>query len=295
MTRTLGHILSLQSNHNSRDNMSSLKLKIGEFSKLCQVTVKTLRHYEKIGLLEPSQTDSWTGYRYYDVGQFQKMNAIRKLKELGFSLEEIRDMYDRDSHFPDIEDIEEKLRLCEEELERLEIRREQLQLMKSFQKEKKKMENISIQTLPAITVASYQTVIPNYEALGEVCCNIIGPEMMRIGCTCPEPGYCFTVELAGEYRPTDIEIEYCEQVEKKLEDSELIKFKDLPEVPTAVCMKCYGPYSELYRRYQEVFLYISQNGYKITGAPRANYVDGIWNQEDPQKWLTIIQVPVEKE
>ncbi len=41
------------------------KLKIGEFSKLMQVTVKTLRHYEQIGLLVPDEVDQWSGYRYY--------------------------------------------------------------------------------------------------------------------------------------------------------------------------------------------------------------------------------------
>ena len=38
----------------------------------------------------------------------------------------------------------------------------------------------------------------------------------------------------------------------------------------------------------------AKEGYKIVDAPRAVYIDGIWNQEDPAKWLTIIQVPVEK-
>ena len=41
-------------------------------------------------------------------------------------------------------------------------------------------------------------------------------------------------------------------------------------------------------------LYLEKEGYKIVDAPRAVYVDGIWNQEDADKWLTIIQVPVEK-
>lgn len=50
-----------------------------------------------------------------------------------------------------------------------------------------------------------------------------------------------------------------------------------------------------YRSYMELFAYIEQNGYRISGAPRASYVDGIWNQEDPEKWLSIIQVPVERQ
>lgn len=70
------------------------KLKIGAFSRLMQVTVKTLRHYEQMGLLIPSEVDAWTGYRYYTVEQMQRLNAIRGLKDMGFSLEEIKDLYD---------------------------------------------------------------------------------------------------------------------------------------------------------------------------------------------------------
>ena len=43
------------------------KLKIGEFSKMMQVTVKTLRHYEQKGLLVPDEVDEWSRYRYYNI------------------------------------------------------------------------------------------------------------------------------------------------------------------------------------------------------------------------------------
>lgn len=51
------------------------KLKIGEFSRLMQVTVKTLRHYESKGLLMPDEVDKWTGYRYYTLGQMQRLKC----------------------------------------------------------------------------------------------------------------------------------------------------------------------------------------------------------------------------
>ena len=162
------------------------KLKIGEFSKMMQVTVKTLRHYEQMGLLLPAEVDEWTGYRYYTLEQMQ-----------------------------------------------------------------------------------------------------------RLGCKCSPSGYCFTIEHNKEYSPTDIDIEYCEQVEEMGTDSAIIKFKQLPKTDKAVCMKHYGPYDRFYESYTKVFKYIEEQGYLIAGNPRTVYVDGIWNQEDPEKWLSIIQVPVE--
>ncbi len=64
-------------------------LKIGEFSRLSQVTVKTLHHYDEMGLLKPSLTDPFTSYRYYTLDQLPRLHTIMALKELGLSLEEI--------------------------------------------------------------------------------------------------------------------------------------------------------------------------------------------------------------
>ena len=78
------------------------KLKIGEFSQMMQVTVKTLRHYEQKGLLMPDEVDEWTGYRYYSIEQMQKLNTIRDFQRLGFSLDEIKELYDYELHTPSI-------------------------------------------------------------------------------------------------------------------------------------------------------------------------------------------------
>ena len=60
--------------------MSKMKFKIGEFSQMMQVTIKTLRHYEQKGLLLPDEVDEWTGYRYYSIDQMQKLQSIRDLQ-----------------------------------------------------------------------------------------------------------------------------------------------------------------------------------------------------------------------
>ena len=270
------------------------KLKIGEFSQLMQVTVKTLRHYEQKGLLLPYEIDEWTGYRYYTLAQMQKLNSIRAIQQLGFSLDEIRELYEDGTHSPSIRQLTEKIKETEQQLHKLIDRRTRLINWKNSIKEIKTMEKFSIQSLPEIIVASHREIIPGYEAIGTMCCNVIGPEMQRLGCKCPPPGYCYTIEHNDEYKPTDIDIEYCEQVEELGRDSDIIQFKTIQAVPTAICMKHYGPYDHFYESYTELFRYIEDNGYKITGHPRCCYIDGIWNQADQEKWLSIIQVPVEK-
>lgn len=270
------------------------KLKIGEFSHMMQVTVKTLRHYEQKGLLLPDEVDEWTGYRYYSIEQMQRLKAIRNFQRLGFSLEEIRDLFTDATHVPSFEAISQKISETDEQLKILMQRRKQLLEWRNSRKEIIEMEKFAVQALPEIIVASHREIIPTYEALGPLCVNVIGPEMQRLGCKCPPPGYCFTIEHNQEYRPTEIDIEYCEQVEEMGEDSSVVQFKKLEAVPTAVCMKHYGPYDRFYESYTELFRYIAAQGYEMVGQPRCCYVDGVWNQDDPEKWLSIIQVPVRR-
>ena len=102
------------------------KLKIGEFSQMMQVTVKTLRHYEQKGLLFPCKVDEWTGYRYYSVEQMQRLNTIRQLQSLGFSLDEIKELYEEGAHAPSVEQLNEKIEKTERQLQLLVARRSQL-------------------------------------------------------------------------------------------------------------------------------------------------------------------------
>lgn len=223
------------------------KLKIGEFSRLMQVTVKTLRHYEHKGLLIPDEIDEWTGYRYYNIEQMQKLTLRhRKLLDWRDSLNEIRTM-----------------------------------------------EEFSFQSLPEINVASHREVIANYDALGPLCYMKIGPAMMEAGCRCTEPGYCFTIDHNGEYKTEEIDIEYCEQVEELLPDTDFISFKRLPAIPKALCLKHIGPYDRFYESFTRATAYLESQGLRIAGDPRFSYIDGAWNQEDPEKWVSVIQIPVE--
>lgn len=64
---------------------------IGEIAKMFHLSVGSLRHYEKIGLISPEYTDKKTGYRYYSARQFEILNTIRYLRVLDMSLEQIED------------------------------------------------------------------------------------------------------------------------------------------------------------------------------------------------------------
>lgn len=91
--------------------------RIGEFSYLFQVTVKTLLHYEKKGIFMPSYVDPFTGYRYYSDEQREEFLNILKLKELGFSLEEVKNLKEHLSN----EKIQEKIEELQKQKDKLDL------------------------------------------------------------------------------------------------------------------------------------------------------------------------------
>ena len=73
-----------------------MMLRIGEFSRRGRVSVKALRHYEAIGLLEPDHVDPASGYRYYATGQLDDLRRLMVLRSLGLPLERIRQALQND-------------------------------------------------------------------------------------------------------------------------------------------------------------------------------------------------------
>ncbi|CAH1217215.1 Multidrug-efflux transporter 1 regulator [Paenibacillus auburnensis] len=86
---------------------------IGEISKLFQIDIRTLRYYDEIKLLIPAFVDEMTGYRYYSIDQFERLNTILYLKALNIPLKEIKE-------FLDDRDIDHILVLLKEQQRRTE-------------------------------------------------------------------------------------------------------------------------------------------------------------------------------
>ena len=74
-------------------------LSIGEFSKINAISIQTLRFYDQIGLLKPYKIDPHSKYRFYHINQSSLVDAIQYLRQLGFSLEEVKEILsDKQSH-----------------------------------------------------------------------------------------------------------------------------------------------------------------------------------------------------
>ncbi len=268
--------------------------RIGQFSKIGKVTVKALRFYEEEGLLEPHYIDALSGYRYYDSGQLPRIHKIVALRQCGFSIPEIRKII-HDRNIP---------ALFAQRKRELEIasRETALQLssinsyIESLEESGAMNYQIVLKDLPRVLVFSKRMIVKGYDSyFYEI--PRIGEEILAAnpGLRClDDPPYCFIVYLDGEYKEGDIDIEFCEAVYEAGIETETIKFKTIPAVPTAACVLHKGPYSELRPAYAAVFKWIDDNGYIPTDNPRESYIDGIWNREDPSEWLTEVQVPIRR-
>ncbi|MFC1909507.1 helix-turn-helix domain-containing protein [Chloroflexota bacterium] len=151
--------------------------KIGDFSKLSFVTVKTLRYYDEIGLLRPVKVDQFTGYRYYSADQLPRLNYIIALKNLGLSLEEVTMLISNDLTPAQIRDIfilkkaELQQRVSEEQ-----SRLEKVQkLLKQIEKEGTMPEyQVVIKKIEPQIIASIRAVLPTYSDIGQLYGEIFG-------------------------------------------------------------------------------------------------------------------------
>lgn len=154
------------------------------------------------------------------------------------------------------------------------------------------MKDIIIKELPKVKVASIRRIIKNYSELFSLLNSATKKEFKKAGCVYATPNYCFNVYHDGEYKESDIDVEICEAVTELKKDNDTVKFKELDKFPMAVCILHKGSYSNLGESYSYVFKWIEENKYEVIDNPRESYIDGIWNKENEEEWLTEIQIPV---
>jgi len=262
------------------------------FSKISKTTIKTLRHYDEVGLLAPAHVDEENGYRYYTTDQLFKLHEIIGLRQIGFSIPEISAIM-AGQHMEEI--LTRRKVEMQSELNEITDQLFRLNHYISKQKEGYSMNyQAVVKDIPECIVFSKRQVIPNYGALMEVV-PAIGEAIIKANPTlkCAEPEYCFNIYHDGEYKESNIDVEVCEAVTDFGVETEGIVFKIAPAI-TAVSVMHKGAYHDLGNAYAYVFNWIEQNGYVVTGNSRESYIDGIWNKESEADWLTEVQVPVAK-
>lgn len=268
-------------------------IKIGNFSRISQVSVKALRYYDEVGLLKPVEVDPFTGYRYYDFDQLKRLNRILALKDLGFSLEQIAGLIDQDLPTAELRGM---LRLkqaelrehVQEELDRLE--RIEARLRQLEQEISMSGYDVVLKKVEPILVAGVRDIIPSYPEQGYLWEKL----ETYLGQQGASPsGPCFTIYHADE---PEIDAEVCEPLAAAIPSGGGVKVHELPAVEQAASTIHHGPFSTLGDAYGALLKWIESNGYRISGPGREFYLkppadDG--NQEDPNT-VTEILFPVVK-
>jgi DNA-binding transcriptional MerR regulator len=264
---------------------------IGMFSKMTRTTIKQLRYYEMVGLLKPAKIDEFTNYRYYTTDQMYQLYDILAYRQIGLSIKQIQDIIIYNKTVEDVISIKRKeLLFIQNETKK---RLSQIDYLLKEKKEGFIMEYKVIEKeLPECIVFAKELVVNDFNSYFELF-PAIGEEVRKANPTlkCLEPDYCFVKYLDNEYKEKDIHIEYCQAVNEIGVEVDGVKFKKIDSIK-AVCVVHKGTYSGVRDAYAYLLKWIEGNGYEIADAPREFYIDGIWNKEDENDWLTEVQIPI---
>lgn len=236
----------------------------------------------------PAFIDQNTGYRYYETSQLTELSKIISLRQVGLSIKDIKKVVDG-------YDIKELLKIRKNEIEN-NIILYNTELSKiNYLLEGENMNNeIILKELPACTVYYKDGIIKNFSEIMNFVLSS-GEECLKINpnIKCVTPDYCYINYLDGEYKEENIKIRYAQAVVEAGVENETIKFMNIKSV-NAVCIYHKGAYETLRESYNIIMKYIEDNGYEIIDYPRECYIDGCWNKDSVDDWLTEIQVPVKK-
>lgn len=260
--------------------------KIGELSSLSKVTVKAIRYYEEEGLLAPTIIDSNTNYRYYDINKLEELKYIVSLRELGLSIKDIKKVISGS----DIKEILNNQRnLIETQIDNY---TKTLSKINIFLEDINMSSEIVLKVVPEYYTYYRDGLIEDFSKITDfvlesgVLCKELNPNLL-----CHKDGYCFISYLDNEYKEKNIKIRYQEAVNSLGVEGNDIRFMKL-ESQRVVSIMHHGSYSNLRESYLKLLKHIEDNHFEIIDSPRECYIDGCWNKENENEYLTEIQFPI---
>lgn len=139
---------------------------IGEFARMAQVSRRQLRHWDEIGLLQPTKVDPKTGYRYYSASQLTALNRVVALKELGLSLDQIQRFVNDDVS---LDEMQGMLLLRKAEIEQqvlAEMRRIRVieSRLKQIREQGQHVRDVVVKQIPARMYIGVRTMSPDWES-----------------------------------------------------------------------------------------------------------------------------------
>lgn len=280
--------MNMNEKHSCAEKTADHLYRIGLFAQMNRITVKALRFYEEQGLLLPAKIDGESGYRYYTMSQMETLHRILALKEAGFTIEDMKHL---DASGDERSFLLRKKNAILEKIAQLTLQLSRIDgyLMAGGNS---LAAPVMVKTIPETVCAVMRRRIDFYDALFDIMPEL-GGYMEEAGCVCALPEYCFTQYLEPGFQEAQILVEVCEAVTEKKADRGSLRFRTIPET-RAACIYHKGSYRDFPKTYEVILRYIEENGYEICGNIRESYIDGVWNKDSEDEWLSEIQIPVVK-
>jgi DNA-binding transcriptional MerR regulator len=272
---------------------SDTMFSIGEFSRITGLTVKTLRFYHEQNLLIPSYIQSSSGYRFYDAADIERARLILRLRELEFPLEQIRQIVEECNEDSDaLRWLEQQRRKLAERQALDRARIASLNTIIACEKKGLAMQEqttfeIEEKELPTLLMAGIR-VKGRYEESGKAFATL-GKNLGRYA-----SGKAFCLYYDEDYKEEDADFECCLPI-SQTKTFPGIACRELGGGP-CISLMHQGPYEEMGRTYEKLFIYLKQKGYRALTPSRSIFHKGpgMLFRGNPQHYLTELQIPIEK-
>jgi DNA-binding transcriptional MerR regulator len=260
---------------------------IGDFSRATHLTVKTLRHYHEIGLLEPAAVDPHIGYRRYTTEQLSIARVIRRFRDLDMPLDDIRAVLTA----PDLPARNERIA---HHLARLEGQRDRTQRAVDALGDLLAHDarvDVELRSTPAISAAAITEVINSDDAvawlpgaLGELHATVAAQQLPVTG----PAGGIYGDEIFTHHRGSATIFLPCIGPVRPVGR---VEAQEVPAGEFAVLTHVGTP-ADVDRTYAALATYVARHTLAVDGPIREYYLVGQRDTDDTARWRTEIAWPV---
>lgn len=263
---------------------------IGKVEKICKISKKTLRYYDKIGLLSPCEILNSNGYRYYDKNNLYTIPVIKYYKQSGFKLEDIKELICTCNYKHIEEKFDEKIHDLEEIERELNLQKQSIVDWYSLVKEARLVVENNLCDVSVKYLDKSKMVFLEQNFDYDYVSSIINIDFTN---------YIENMKNAIT-GPVIIEFpSFDEKLQGKCKDMRIIQ-KYLLDCPSDKCVEfggglvvsCYhiGPHSTINQTYEKIKKWIEKHNYKCEDRCYERYVVDYWTSKDEEKFVTEVIV-----
>jgi DNA-binding transcriptional MerR regulator len=288
---------------NSHYEGALIMFKIGDFSRFTRVSVKMLRHYDRLGLLRPARIDPATHYRYYSADQLPRLNRLLALRDLGLTLEQIGPLLE--ASLP-VEQMRGMLRLKQAEL--AQQVNEQQRRLEAIQARLDQMAregqaggaDVVVRRVAPLLAARLRQVVPDLDETHRLFEEVERHVAQHAARASAAP---LAIFYDAEYREEDVDLEVAIPLKQPIPGTERIQVGELPGEASMACLVHTGGYDSLGAAGEALLAWIEAHGYQPAGPTREVYLrfnaeglevalPGAYLAAGEAEFVTELQLPV---